>query len=348
MALYPGGRFFLNENHVMKILFGIQATGNGHLSRAKDLYYLLKENPNVEQIDVLVSGDNSAIDVPFPIKYCFKGISFSYGKSGKVNILKSFLKANILSVIKGVLAVPFRDYDIIISDYEPISVWGAKIRGIHTVGLGNIFSSTSKQFPKMGGSHRITKLFTKLFCPVDQKVAMHYQKFDDFIFTPIIRSEIRNAQVKNENFTLVYLLSYSEEQLLGILSQPRFADDKFVVYTSTGHSVKQDNIEIKPLNTETFTKDICQCSGVITAGGFQTTAEALYLGKKLLCIPIKSQFEQQCNARVLQELGITVSRDIDADGISRWLTSGKVVKIDFQDESKKMVETILHDPSKAA
>lgn len=331
----------------MKILFGIQATGNGHLSRAKELYYLLKENPNVEQIDVLVSGNNSAIDVPFDIKYCFKGISFSYGKSGKVNILKSFLKANILSVIKGVLAVPFRNYDIIISDYEPISVWGAKLRGIHTVGLGNIFSSTSKQFPKMKG-HRVTKLFTKAFCPVDQKVAMHYQKFDDFIFTPIIRSEIRNAQVKDENFTLVYLLSYTEKQLVSIFSQPVFADKKFVIYTNTGHAVTQGNIEIKPLNTESFTKDICNCSGVITAGGFQTTAEALYLGKKLLCIPIKTQFEQQCNARVLQELGITVSKDIDADCVKRWLSTGRVVKIDFQDESQKMVETILHDPSKAA
>jgi uncharacterized protein (TIGR00661 family) len=200
----------------------------------------------------------------------------------------------------------------------------------------------------MGGSHRITKLFTKLFCPVDQKVAMHYQKFDDFIFTPIIRSEIRNAQVKDENFTLVYLLSYSEEQLVTILSQPRFSDNKFVVYTNTGHSLQQGNIEIKPLNTESFTKDICNCSGVITAGGFQTTAEALYLGKKLLCIPIKTQFEQQCNARVLQELGITVCKDIDADCVSRWLVSGRVVRIDFQDESQKMVETILHDPSKAA
>ena len=121
-----------------------------------------------------------------------------------------------------------------------------------------------------------------------------------------------------------------------------------MVYTNTGHAVTQGNIEIKPLNTESFTKDICNCSGVITAGGFQTTAEALYLGKKLLCIPIKTQFEQQCNARVLQELGITVSKDIDADCVSRWLVSGRIVKIDFQDESKKMVETILHDPSKAA
>ena len=196
--------------------------------------------------------------------------------------------------------------------------------------------------------HRVTKLFTKAFCPVDQKVAMHYQKFDDFIFTPIIRSEIRDAQVKDENFTLVYLLSYTEKQLVSIFSQPIFADNKFVVYTNTGHAVTHGNIEIKPLNTESFTKDICNCSGVITAGGFQTTAEALYLGKKLLCIPIKAQFEQQCNARVLQELGITVAKNIDGDCVKRWLSSGRVVKIDFQDESKKMVETILHDPSKAA
>ena len=332
----------------MKILFGIQATGNGHLSRAKELYYLLKENPAVEQIDVLVSGNNSKIDVPFEIKYQFKGISFSYGKSGKVNVLKSFLKANFLSVFYGIYTVPFHKYDIIISDYEPISVWGAKLRGIHTVGLGNIFSSTSKQFPKMDGSHRITKLFTKIFCPVDQKVAMHYHKFDDFIFSPIIRSEIRSAQTRNDNFTLVYLLSYTQEQLLQFFGQPLFAEKRFVIYTNTAEPFSYHNIEVKALNTESFTKDICNCSGVITAGGFQTTAEALYLGKKLLCIPIKKQYEQQCNGRVLQELGITVCKDLDTVCTAHWLTSGKVVKIQFQDEAQQMVDSILHEPSKAA
>jgi uncharacterized protein (TIGR00661 family) len=332
----------------MKILFGIQATGNGHLSRATELYNLLKQNPAVEQIDVLVSGDNSKIDVPFEIKYHFKGISFSYGKGGKINVLKSFLKANILSCIKGILAVRFHKYDLIISDYEPISVWGAKLRGIHTVGLGNIFSATSKQFPKMSGSHRITKLFTKIFCPVDQKVAMHYHKFDDFIFSPIIRSEIRDAKVTHGDFTLVYLLSYTQEQLVEFFTQPMFAEKKFVIYTNTDQGFAHHNIEVKPLNTANFTKDICHCSGVITAGGFQTTAEALYLGKKLLCIPIKKQYEQQCNARVLQELGISVSKDLDTLYTAHWLSSGKVVKIDFQDESREMVASILKDPSKAA
>jgi uncharacterized protein (TIGR00661 family) len=332
----------------MKILFGIQATGNGHLSRATELYNLLKQNPAVEQIDVLVSGNNSKIDVPFDIKYHFKGISFSYGKGGKINVLKSLWKANILSCIKGILAVRFHRYDLIISDYEPISVWGAKLRGIHTVGLGNIFSSTSKQFPKMSGSHRITKLFTKIFCPVDQKVAMHYTKFDDFIFSPIIRSEIRDAKTQFEDFTLVYLLSYTQQQLLEFFTQPIFAKKKFVVYTNSETGFTYRNVEVKPLNTANFTKDICNCSGVITAGGFQTTAEALYLGKKLLCIPIKKQYEQQCNARVLQELGISVAKDLDTIATAHWLSSGKIVQIDFKDESKEMVESILRDPGRAA
>ncbi len=332
----------------MKILFGIQATGNGHLSRATELYNLLKQNPAVEQIDVLVSGNNSKIDVPFDIKYHFKGISFSYGKGGKINVFKSFFKANILSCIKGILAVRFHRYDLIISDYEPISVWGARLRGIHTVGLGNIFSATSKQFPRMSGSHRITRLFTKLFCPVDQKVAMHYHKFDDFIFSPIIRSEIRDAKVSHENFTLVYLLSYTQEQLLEFFTQPVFAEKKFVVYTNTGQSFQHKNVEVKALNTASFTRDICACSGVITAGGFQTTAEALYLGKKLLCIPIKKQYEQQCNALILQELGITVAKDLDTVCTAHWLSSGKVVKIAFKDESKEMVDSILRDPARVA
>ena len=163
-----------------------------------------------------------------------------------------------------------------------------------------------------------------------------------------IISEIRSAQTRNDNFTLVYLLSYTQEQLVQSFSQPLFAEKKFVIYTNTDTPYTYHNIEIKTLNTESFTKDICNCSGVVTAGGFQTTAEALYLGKKLLCIPIKKQYEQQCYGRVLQELGISVCSDLDTVYAARWLTSGKVVKIQFQDESLQMVDSILHELSKAA
>jgi predicted glycosyltransferase len=51
--------------------------------------------------------------------------------------------------------------------------------------------------------------------------------------------------------------------------------------------------------------------GVITGGGFETPAEAMYLGKKIITIPIKGQYEQYCNAEALKKFGALVLHDID-------------------------------------
>ena len=60
----------------MKILFGIQATGNGHISRSTEIYKLLKQHPDVEQLDVLISGGKAQIGLPFEVNYEYKGFSF--------------------------------------------------------------------------------------------------------------------------------------------------------------------------------------------------------------------------------------------------------------------------------
>jgi uncharacterized protein (TIGR00661 family) len=53
--------------------------------------------------------------------------------------------------------------------------------------------------------------------------------------------------------------------------------------------------------------------GLITGGGFETPSEALYLNKKLISIPIKNHYEQQCNAAALKKMGITVLEDVGED-----------------------------------
>ena len=111
----------------MKILFGIQATGNGHISRSTEIYKLLKQHPEVTQLDVLISGGKAQMSLPFEVNYEYKGLSFYYGKKGKISILKSIGKANFLSLAVGLWKVPFKEYDLIISDFEPITLWGAKI-----------------------------------------------------------------------------------------------------------------------------------------------------------------------------------------------------------------------------
>src|ERR1700741_2461100 len=105
----------------MKILFGIQATGNGHISRSTEIYTLLKQNPEVTQLDVLISGGKAKMSLPFEVNYEYKGLSFYYGKKGKISVLKSIGKANFISMLVGLWKVPFKQYDLVISDFEPIS-----------------------------------------------------------------------------------------------------------------------------------------------------------------------------------------------------------------------------------
>jgi uncharacterized protein (TIGR00661 family) len=328
----------------MKILFGIQATGNGHISRSTEIYKLLKEHPEVEQLDVLISGGKAQMSLPFEVNYEYKGLSFYYGKKGKISVLKSIGKANFLSVAVGLWKVPFRDYDLIISDFEPITLWGAKIAGIKSVGIGNMYSVTSKKLRRVKGNNT-TKFFAKVMCPAKNKIGMHFQKFDDFIYYPVIRSEIRNATPANKDFTLVYLNSFADEELLEFFSKGTFALNRFVIYSKTAKQLsKHGNCVIKPLNNESFVEDITDCSAVITAAGFQTVSEALYLGKKLFVIPIKKQSEQIGNAKELAEMGVHTATQLNAEEIKFWLDHERPVQIKFDDDLPNIINAILHAP----
>jgi uncharacterized protein (TIGR00661 family) len=58
----------------------------------------------------------------------------------------------------------------------------------------------------------------------------------------------------------------------------------------------KDNVQCIPINNEGFNTSLASCAGLLTGGGFEGPAEALFLGKKVLMIPMRGQYEQQCNA----------------------------------------------------
>jgi uncharacterized protein (TIGR00661 family) len=328
----------------MKILFGIQATGNGHISRSTEIYKLLKEHPEVTQLDVLISGGKSKMSLPFEVNYQYKAFSFYYGMKGKISILKSIGKASFTSFAYALMSVPFRDYDLIISDFEPITLWGAKLFGVKAVGIGNMYSVTSKKFPKTEGTNT-TKFFANVMCPAKNKIGMHFQKFDDFIYYPIIRSEIRNLKPTEQDFTLVYLNSYSDDELTSCFNQPIFDKQKFIIYSKTSDvAYEKGNCIVKPLNNEQFVNDMCHCKNVITAAGFQTVCEALYLGKKLFVIPIKKQTEQISNARELAVMGVKTAQELNASEIKYWMDYDKPVKIKFDNDLPQIINAILNAP----
>ena len=94
----------------MKILYAIQATGNGHISRAMEIL------PHLErygQVDLFLSGANSTLDLDAPIKYRSKGLCLFYNSSGSLDYWKMAINFAPRRVMREARDLPVEDYDLI-------------------------------------------------------------------------------------------------------------------------------------------------------------------------------------------------------------------------------------------
>ena len=104
----------------MKILYAIQGTGNGHVSRAREILPFLQKN---HEVDILISGTQADVELPYPVKYKFHGMGFIFGKKGGIDILETYKKSNLKVFFQEVNSLPVQFYDLIINDFEPVSAW---------------------------------------------------------------------------------------------------------------------------------------------------------------------------------------------------------------------------------
>ena len=86
-----------------------------------------------------------------------------------------------------------------------------------------------------------------------------------------------------DSYYTVYLPAYSDEFIIKKLE--KFPEIKFQVFSKhTKESYSSGNIEIYKVNNEKFNISLANSLGLITGGGFEGPAEAMFLGKKVLCV----------------------------------------------------------------
>ena len=319
----------------MKILYGIQLTGNGHITRSIQIIKSLKEIGC--EVDIITSGNNSQLELPYEVKQHHKGLSFFYDKSGGIDWIKTIKSLNLMQFIKDI-EYDANEYDIVVSDFEPISAWSAKKHKKPSIGIGNQYSFMSENIPRPTKRSIISEIFLKRFAKCDHNIAINYQRYDDFIYLPIISDVLLGKKVKEEDFYLVYLPSISTER---IVRELKSANQNWRIYSP---DVKEDyvdgKIELKKPNKEEFAKDLLRCKGVITAAGFSTTSEALVLKKKIWSIPIKGQYEQECNALALKGMGI-FTEDLSVESISKWIECYEKIDYDWKNPIDEIVKKII-------
>ena len=171
------------------------------------------------------------------------------------------------------------------------------------------------------------------------KYGFHFCRYASSIFTPVIRKEIREAKISNRGHYTVYLPSYSDEKLFKFFRP--FKNTRWQIFSKHNKQVILDqNIEIYPISVDGFTESLISSEGVISGAGFETPAEALYLGKKLLVIPMKGQYEQQYNAESLNSMGITVLKNLKERQVERvedWISSDYKIEITYPNQTEKII-----------
>lgn len=141
----------------------------------------------------------------------------------------------------------------------------------------------------------------------------------------------------------VYLPAYDDKTLLKYLGAQK--DVKWQVFSKRQKQAYQSgNVEIFPVNNEAFNKSLASCTGLLTGGGFEGPAEALFLQKKVMMIPMKGQYEQQCNALSASKLGVPVVSEINDEfnlHLNNWVNDSKKIVVDFPDETAAIVDKLV-------
>jgi len=322
----------------MKILFAIQGTGNGHISRAREIVPLLQQ---YGEVDLLVSGTEAEVALSQPLKYRFHGFSFVFGSKGGVDNWATFKLMDLPRLWRDMHSLPLKQYNLIVNDFEPVSAWACRLQKIPAVSLSHQCSFVSPKTPRIGKSD-FAELIFKYYSPTMHHIGFHFDRYDDFIHTPVIRSEIRQMATQKLDHYSVYLPAYNDQFLTNYLKQ---TDVEWHVFSKRQKTAYRDgNVHVIPVNNESFNTSLANCGGLLTGGGFEGPAEALYLGKKVLMIPMKGQYEQQCNALAASKLGVPVVHEINGHfnaELEKWLNDTNVVNVNFPDETAQIVDQLV-------
>lgn len=300
----------------MKILYGVQGTGQGHISRARAMAAAFQHTR--AEITWLFSGrprDRLYDMQPFGNFLHYRGLSFTT-RSGRIDPPATVADNNLFEFARDAWRLPVDDYDLIVTDFEPVTAWAARRAGRQCIGIGHQYAFAGGQTPRAGESWASRQVM-RWFAPVSQALGLHWQPYGSNVLPPIL--DLPALPVERGDYILVYLPFEDQDAITRWLQSSR--GQRFVQYAPGLARARVNNVERYPANTHGFKRHLAGAGGVICNSGFELISECLQWHKPVLTRPLKGQFEQQSNALALQQMGAaTVVQDLTTLALHQWLT----------------------------
>lgn len=318
------------------IYYGLAGEGRGHAARARTIIESMKNHAFTvfapdQAHDFLAPkylGDDRVRIIRIP---CMR---FQY-RNGRMDLTRSTIAgfkywSRLGGIVKKLCRRIERDNPkLIITDFDPALPRAADKLGVPYVSLDHQSFLTKYDLSSLPIWLRFRAWLNSLVvrrCYHRQKLAIVSAFFRAPILGgeksvhsvgPLLRPEIRNAEVAQGNHYVSYL---RENTPRSVVESMRSLDHEVRIY-GLGAKESSENLKFKPFCEHGFVEDLATSRALIGAAGNQSIGEALSLGKPIFAMPEESHDEQQMNAHFVQQMGVgkAVSLErVNADEIRRF------------------------------
>jgi len=311
----------------MRVLYGVQGTGNGHITRARALAPALAA-AGID-VDFLFSGRAPAdfFDMaPFGDYRVHQGLTF-ITSGGCVRPLQTALGNAPATFLRDIRSLDVTDYDLVLTDFEPVTAWAARLQRKPVIGLGHQYAFRYPVPQRRGNP--VNRLIMKYFAPADLALGFHWHHFDTPILPPI--APVARATTAIDPRVVVVYLPFEAPAAIAKFLAP-FSSYEFAVYHPQPLLGAASHVRWNKPSHAAFHADLGRCGGVIGNAGFELTSEVLQLGRKILLKPLRGQPEQLSNALALRQLGLGYTMErLDQTRLSLWLERGRGATVHYPD-----------------
>lgn len=303
----------------MNILFVVHGNGNGHQTQAIALKEELESRGHRVTKCLLTSSGNTRkgnlLEKEFEDFSKIAGFELKYLK-GALDFPKTVL-GNIFKFPKILWAlnqinnmVRFYDPDLVISFYDPIyqltkKVYNLKVPYI-SVGHMYMFEDQNFGFHEYDSRFSFLKIYNRITCLDSEGVcSLSYLPSSNPNLTtigPILRNSILNSDCSDSDPHRFsgYFHHLCDAQMFA-KSMEKYSSFSGTIFSNTKKKIHFSNTTILPIDKDRFVSEVSRSQIFVSSSGFESTSEALFLGKKILTIPIQNHIEQELNARCLDQ-----------------------------------------------
>lgn len=303
-----------------RILYGIHGTGHGHAMRGLTIARRLRQH------DFLFVCADDAVPVlrpEFPV-HSVPNLGTSF-RNYKVDFGTTIRKAVPLLWHRDKYIKELTDLihafepDVCMTDLEYFVPRAAERMNVPCLTLSHqhVITCCRHNLPgNMWWDTMVQGLTPKyLFRPTEQNlIVSFYQppvlpKYTARVVPPILRDQVLAAVPEDKGHVLVYQSNSTSQALIDFLQKA--TKRTCYVFGFSREEGRAGNVIFMKKSEDVFLELLASAAYVIQGGSHTLMTEALYLGKPIFTIPLKSMVEQRFNALYIERLGYGMQADME-------------------------------------